>query len=211
MKVQQGCETALFGILVLGMGLGGCSSPASRPDASTPQLQQSASAVRPHVSDATARLLEAAFAGQTERVSEALDRVIDPNARDQEGRTSLMLAAFNGHTDIARLLLDGGAQVNARDPVGRTSLMYAATGPNQETVRVLLEHKADPLAADQEEQFTALMFAAAEGQAEVVRLLLGHGSDPAMVDTDGDTALDFAVRNNHTEVAGLLRNHTQSK
>ena len=122
-----------------------------------------------------------------------------------------MLAAFNGHTDIARLLLDGGAQVNARDPVGRTSLMYAATGPNQETVRVLLEHKADPLAADQEEQFTALMFAAAEGQAEVVRLLLGHGSDPAMVDTDGDTALDFAVRNNHTEVAGLLRNHTQSK
>ena len=122
-----------------------------------------------------------------------------------------MLAAFHGHTHIARLLLDRGAEVNARDLVGRTSLMYAASGPNQVTVRVLLEYGADPLTADHAEQFTALMFAAAEGQAEVVRVLLSHGSDPGMVDVDGDTALDFAVRNHDTDVAALLRSRRQSK
>ena len=76
-------------------------------------------------------------------------------------------------------------------------------------VRVLLEHKADPLLADREERFTALMFAAAEGQTEVVRMLLSHGSDPSMVDVDGDTALDFAMKNGHSEAVALLKRERQ--
>jgi ankyrin repeat protein len=82
--------------------------------------------------------------------------------------------------------------------------MYAASGSNHETVRVLLEAGADPNIRDKVEQFTALMFAAAEGQLEVVQTLLDHRADVTLRDVDGDTALDFASQNGHSDVARLL-------
>ena len=127
--------------------------------------------------DRTSVLLNAALAGQTELVRKTLDRGADANAKGGDGRTALMLAAFDGHTGTLRVLLEGGAKVDDRDGLGRTALMYAASGPNPASVQLLLEWKANPLAVDQEEQFTALMFAAAEGQAEVVRVLIDHGAD----------------------------------
>ncbi len=71
-------------------------------------------------------------------------------------------------------------------------------------MQLLLEWKADPDLVDREERFTALMFAAAEGQAGVVRALLSYGADSGLTDVDGDTALDFAARNGHREVARML-------
>lgn len=154
--------------------------------------------------DATAALLEAAFAGRTELVREALEYGADVSAKAGDGRTALMLAAFDGHTETLRALLEGGARVNERDGFGRTALMYAASGPNSDSVQLLLEWKADPQVVDQEEQFTSLMFAAAEGQTEVVQALVDHGADPDRVDVDGDTALDFATRNGHQAVVRIL-------
>ena len=48
------------------------------------------------------------------------------------------------------------------------------------------------------------MFAAAEGQLEVVQALLSHGADATLSDVDGDTALDFASQNGHSDVVGRL-------
>ena len=115
-------------------------------------------------------LLDAALEGNAGRVGELLRGGADPNFRNLDDRTPLMMAAFDGHSTAVRTLLEHGAEVDSRDPDGRTALMYAASGPFPETVRILLEHGADPLAVDQEECFTALMFAASEGHAEVVRV-----------------------------------------
>jgi len=207
----EGC----LGLLVLFAPiLGGCSSETTppvaevrEPAAEPGELSEPAGldVLSPAEVDALANeLLNAAFEGRLEGVRGALERGADPSLASDDGRTPLMLAAFEGRTAIAALLLEQGARVDDRDPVGRTALMYAASGPAVETVELLLEAGADPLAVDSGEQFTALMFAAGEGHAPVVRALLKHGADPSTQDTDGDTALDFARLNGHTEVVKLL-------
>ncbi len=187
------------GVLLVGALITGCNE--SPPDADTPPPSKQEPASGP---DASAVLLEAAFAGRTELVREALSRGGDANAKGADGRTGLMLAAFDGHTETLAALLDAGARVDERDPFGRTALMYAASGPNEASVSLLLAHDADPNLVDSEERFTALMYAAAEGQAANVRLLLEHGADASLVDADGETALDFATQKGHGEVARIL-------
>jgi hypothetical protein len=148
---------------------------------------------------------EAALNGQTVQVVNGLEKGIDVNKRDAEGRTALMYASYNGHTEIVKVLIEKGAMVNMADSYGRTALMMASSGPFAATVKVLLDNQTDPNMADYEEHFTALMYAAAEGQTDVVRILLSYGADPDLKDVDGDNALTFAVNNNHKEVASLLQ------
>ena len=54
---------------------------------------------------------------------------------------------------------------------------------------------------------TPLMFAAANGRAEVVRLLIANGVDVMRTDSFEMTALHWAVRNTHLEVASVLMQH----
>ena len=148
---------------------------------------------------------DAALKGEIKIIRQAIDQGVEVDAADAEGRTALQLASYDGHTDVVRKLLDNHPVVDHRDGAGRTALMYASSGSNHETVRVILEAGADPNIVDKEEGFTALMFAAAEGQVKVVRTLLNHGADVTLSDVDGDTALDFASKNSHSDVVQLLR------
>ena len=50
----------------------------------------------------------------------------DVNARDENGRTALMLAAVNGNEDCVKILIAAGADVNAKDNTGKTALVMAA-------------------------------------------------------------------------------------
>ena len=151
------------------------------------------------------QILEAALNGNLPVIKEAVDNNFDVNSTDREMHTALMMAAYNGHSEIVQLLLKEGAIPDQKDVMNRTALMYASTGPFNESVSLLLDAGADPNLVDGEEHFTALMFAAAEGQTEVVKNLLKHGADKDMVDVDGETAMDFAMHNGHTEIVNLLK------
>ncbi len=147
----------------------------------------------------------AALNGNIHAVRDFISKGIKPDSEDQDGRTALMYASYNGHTDLARELINMGANVNRQDKYGRTALIFASSGPHPATVKVLLDNKANPDIADSEERYTALMYAAAEGHMENVRILLAYNSDPYLKDVDGDSAMTFATRNKHTDIAKLLR------
>lgn len=149
-------------------------------------------------------LRDASLQGRTDQVRQMVEQGVDVNASDDGERTALMLASFNGHTEIAELLLNEGARVDDRNAEGRTPLIFAASGPFPDTVELLLEKGADSDAIDQVDEWSALMFAAAEGNKKVVQVLLDHGADQSLTDKDGESALDFARNNDHTEVAELL-------
>jgi hypothetical protein len=83
------------------------------------------------------------------RVTEALlDSGANVDARDDKGRTALMLAAGFGYEDAVKLLVEHRADVNLSDNAGRTALMHAAAGKYVDAIPHLLESQADLYAKD---------------------------------------------------------------
>lgn len=155
----------------------------------------------------TDQIMQAALNGKLNTVEVALQNGFDVNTIDENKRTMLMLSAFNGHRQIVKFLIDKGADLNMRDAINRTALMYASTGPFVSTVEILLKSGAEPNITDDEQNWTAAMMAAAEGQLEVLKVLVNNGADLEMVDVDGESSLDFAKANGHTEVVKYIESH----
>jgi hypothetical protein len=79
--------------------------------------------------DLSPDLLDAATRGRTEEVRKLLEHGANPEAKDKNERTPLMLAAQHGHADTVRLLLDRGAKAGARDHDGWTAYGLALLSP----------------------------------------------------------------------------------
>jgi ankyrin repeat protein/mono/diheme cytochrome c family protein len=140
----------------------------------------------------SARLMDAAFRGDTATVRALLDEGADANVKNEAGATPLMRAVY--HVDTAALLLDRGASVNARSDDGRTPLLIAAGLPDAAPiVKLLLDHGADPSAAAPGliGPTTPLTEAAYVGNEAVFRLLLDRGAD---VKRAGPGPLGLALR-----------------
>ena len=101
-------------------------------------------------------------------------------------------------------LIRAGADAKFTDRYGVTPLYLACSNGNAAMIRLLLDAGADPNSVDATGQ-TMLMTAAGVGGLESVKVLLDRG---AMVDTRDrnfeQTALMFAVRDNHPDVVRLL-------
>jgi hypothetical protein len=70
-------------------------------------------------------LRSAAASGDTAQTALLLDQGAALDARDELGRTPLMLAVMQNRPDVARLLLDRGADPNVADNSGHTPLQQA--------------------------------------------------------------------------------------
>jgi len=73
-----------------------------------------------------------------------LQKGANPNMRDKEGLSPLMLAAQLRFLDGARILLAKGADVNDTNKQGETALIRAVQFRDSELVRLLLANGADP-------------------------------------------------------------------
>src|SRR5262249_26872603 len=94
-------------------------------------------------------LLFAIYSNDVSAVHALLDTGAAPNARDQHGRTPLMLAVMRGLPEVVTILLKRGADVHARETDGNhwTALHVAADNYEYEKereyaacARILLEH-----------------------------------------------------------------------
>ena len=175
----------------------------------TPPASPDEMAARARLEQKNIPYTEAAFIrsveeGDTGTVELFLSAGMNPEARDQEGRTALIYAALSGRNNISQKLLNKGADVNSRDNRGSTALMQSARGGHQETTGVLLENGAGVNLTDNNGQ-TALIYAASEGRAEIVRMLLNKGARLEVKDSQGRDALAWAENNDHSDVAELLR------
>jgi ankyrin repeat protein len=86
--------------------------------------------------------------GEGALVARLLAAGADPNARDIEGRTALMLAAAldDPHDRVARALIDRGADVNATSPAGESALAMARLRGDTASVRLLIQAGARDVA-----------------------------------------------------------------
>lgn len=84
-------------------------------------------------------------------IAPVIERGADVNARDDRGRSVLMLAAmYNPDPAVSYWLIENGADVNAKTPdTGWTPLFFAARyNTNPDVVRLLLNNKSDQNTTD---------------------------------------------------------------
>ena len=103
-----------------------------------------------------------------------------------------------------RLLHMAGANVNTRDKCCMPLFLAAGEG-RLDVVRYLLDQGADVNAREQQGR-TALTEAAFYGRLSVIKELLLRGADVNAI-ADETTALDIAIKSNHTGMIELLKHY----
>ena len=86
---------------------------------------------------------EAVRRGDASIMRDLLSRGIDPNARDRNGQTGLMLAAHAGHLAAVQLLIDHGAALNETAKFGLSAVMLAVIAGHKEIAQALARAGAD--------------------------------------------------------------------
>ena len=122
---------------------------------------------------------------------------INLEVRARNGDTALMLAAFKVNRPAVEALLAKGAEVNQP---GWAALHYAAASGDNDIVQLLLDHFAY-IDAESPNKTTPIMMAARSGHILTVKLLLDEGADATLKNDAGMTAIDFANKFNHKDIA----------
>ncbi|MDB5673989.1 MAG: hypothetical protein JWM65_971 [Sphingomonas bacterium] len=86
--------------------------------------------------------------GDTTYVNYLLARGADPNIKDGQGNTPLLVAVNSGAGGVIDLLVKGGANVNLGNGSGETPLIRAVQRRDLSLVRILLAAGADPDQSD---------------------------------------------------------------
>jgi ankyrin repeat protein len=129
----------------------------------------------------------------------------------KHGRTAIQAAASSSSPDmeLLKFLVDNGADVNAAAGVcgGITAVQGAAIAGSIPVVQYLWGKGADVNGRPAiKEGRTAIEAAAEHGRLDTVQLLLNYGAKGDVVQGKGfKRAIDLAQKNNHSEVARLLR------
>jgi ankyrin repeat protein len=153
-------------------------------------------------------LLDAAAKGDVIAIVRSLKSGVQVDARDEAGRTPLLIATYNNRVGAARVLIDAGANVNAKDSISDTPFLYAGAEGRIEILEMTLGAGAN-LKDTNRYGGTALIPAAHHGHPEAVRILLEAGVAPDHINKLGWTALLEAIILGdggpiHTEIVKLL-------
>jgi ankyrin repeat protein len=150
------------------------------------------------------RLLDAAKNQDHGALRAALKQKADVNAADVDGTTALIWAAHQNDLEAVQMLLAAGANPKAANRYEITALSEAANAGNGAMIEALLKAGADPNATFGDGE-TPLMTASRTGAMTGVKALLAHGAKVNAVESSrGQTALMWAVAEDHADVAKLL-------
>ena len=159
-------------------------------------------------------LFMAVAAGASKSVRIHLGRWDNPDARNGDGKTPLMIAARDNNPTICKALLDAGASPDARDSAGRTALNIAKRCDSKKALAVLeaCTKKEDALDAP-DRQSRSLKAASEEmlleiakrlGTDRAVRLHIQFGDNLNVRDASRRTPLMIAAMNNNASVCRIL-------
>jgi ankyrin repeat domain-containing protein 50 len=155
----------------------------------------------------TTLLLSAAEKGHEAVVKLLLETgKVNPDLKDEDGRTPLSRAVEEGHETTVKLLLETG-EVNPdlKDVCNRTPLSRAAEKGYEAIAKLLLETgKVNPDSKD-DDGWTPLWWAVAKGYEAVVKLLLETDKvNPDLKDIHGRTPLSRATEKSYEAIVKLL-------
>lgn len=153
------------------------------------------------------QFLEAARQGDLARAARALDLGVGVDAKDDLGRSALLLAARDaGDLELVRFLHGRGAALDTPDLGGRTALSFASGAGRLDIVGYLVAQGARIDRADK--QGRAPLFHAVLGnRRDVAAYLIERGAAVDVRDRFADTPLIVACAKGYAEMAALLLDH----
>lgn len=181
--------------------LAGCAArPPMKP---TPDTARQELALR-GLSFSERDFLDVVRDGRIGMVKLFLTAGMNPNARNEQGETALLMAVAKDHPDIVRVLLEAKADANSTGRDGLTPLMRAVRDGKKGIVRALLDGGVDVNSRSPVNGATALMYAAWSDDQELVRMLLDRGAQIEARDDNGLTPLHWAAFMGSEEMARAL-------
>ncbi|KAB2871610.1 MAG: hypothetical protein F9K37_02755 [Bacteroidales bacterium] len=148
-------------------------------------------------------LLSYSDSGDIDKVRALLLLKVDPNFREYDGITPLMLATQNGHYEVAKLLLDSSANPNLLPLDGNSALHAAVRAANDSIAELLINYQANVNQTNTLD-LTPLHYSVWFGLPYITDLLLYNGADPNKKDFLGNTPLIFSVYNGTVISSQLL-------
>ena len=152
-------------------------------------------------------LFDAAAAGDTSAVEQALASGVNVDSRAGDQATPLMAAALSDRTIIAELLLNKGANVTARNSGGFTPLHAAAYTGSVPIAKLLLGKGAGLDDADNKAGVTPLMVAGEENHVELAEFLLAKGADVNHPEIHGYLPITRALWKGNKDIVRLYKSH----
>ena len=159
--------------------------------------------------------LEAAIHNDVDTLAKLLDEGVNPEVRDNDGNTALILFSNKGNKEALEILVNKGADLNARDQNGNTAFLITVKKGYLELASLFLENGADIKITDKGGQ-GAVHWAAAKDYLALLKVLAGKGADlnqivsgdssKLLVDMrgGGGTPLIFAAFHAHTDIVEFL-------
>ncbi|WBF58268.1 ankyrin repeat domain-containing protein [Lysinibacillus sp. JK80] len=119
------------------------------------------------------QLILSAANGDTDKVLALLQKGININTTDQNGRTPVLAATYNNQVDTVKVLIQHGADINIRDNNLENVLLHAGASGYLEIVKLAISAGADTKLTNRFGGI-AIIPASERGHVEVVRELLNH-------------------------------------
>jgi ankyrin repeat protein len=150
-------------------------------------------------------LVRATTIGRTSLIDLYLIERVNPNGRDVQGRTPLLIATSQQDWRTARRLIDAGALVGLADKSGFTPLMATAMHGNLEMFRAVMARSGNLHAeARCEDGRDLLGMALAGGNSEIIKTVTERLPLMPQWTTSTQRALDAALAEGNTNQIRLL-------
>jgi len=135
---------------------------------------------------------------------------VDPNGRDTQGRTPLLIATSQQDWRTARRLVDAGAQVDLADENGFTPFMAAAMHGNLEIFQLLLARSTNLHAEPETKDGQDLLGLALDGgNPEIIKTVVERLPPMPQWQTSTRRALNAALQvGNKQQIRSLLGKHS---
>jgi ankyrin repeat protein len=146
----------------------------------------------------------AVLGGHVENVEGLLEAWADPDIKDSDGDTPLILASTYPHRniEIVDLLIEYGADVNAQNDQGDTALLWSVLDdPHPVIAEALVEAGAD-INAQNELGWAPIMFAHRAEDIKFLEFMIQSGADLSLKDESGWTPLFWAVSDSDSYMIG---------
>lgn len=143
----------------------------------------------------TEELWDAARTGDAARVTSALQKGADINAKSRYGATALIFAADKGHINVVKLLIDKGADANAEDTFYKFRALDMAVMNNHTAVAALLLERGSKGAG------RALMMGVQRGNLALVQAALASSD---LTRANLTSALPVATKIGNADLIALI-------